>query len=555
MMRRAINLDKDNSSRRQPSTQSQPSRSTSEVSTWGVKGTRELGSYGGISGVADAQIDLGNIAAQKASITVNPVAQSAQVEIELGIKKGLEVSGSIEATRTPTGIEISNVSFGVNALGFGVNAEGKGNESSKLGIQVFGAKVEIASDKEGRTSVRIGFELPGIEAGITLQPDGKKKESEVSKPVEFPGAPPEINKSVSSLPPINFANNCLVWEYSIVTIFGYMTANGEFFAELNVTERPEPPDRFKIRVQNGGALYYPPYTLCSNPRGACDISDPYVDFIGIYSGHATYSPNGRGAYFFTNAHNKRYAKSRLTGKWHMISEEYREIRSNCPKPQIVTPTNLPNLPQQYKPMNCCDKIEEIYKYLGIAKLKKHKMKIAKAFLAPGGKGTEDCEDYYQITQALFRMLANGLIINPKSKPLGSEWQSTNATAWASSMYEMMAEAMSDGNSSQRFEIAAMMQLVQIMSAIAENTRKVEFVADGLGFEPDLIKEDLPVCFTIYEKHKGFGKFDPKKINTSNIKTDEEVEAVLGKMLNPSKVPIVKWQLKSDETTIKEGLNG
>jgi hypothetical protein len=204
-------------------------------------------------------------------------------------------------------------------------------------------------------------------------------------------------------------------------------------------------------------------------------------------------------------------------------------------------------------MDCCEKVEEIYKYLGIAKLKKNKFPVSNAFLVPGGSGNDNCFDYYAIVQALFRMLANGLIINPKSKPLGSEWQNVNATAWASAMYEMMAESMSDGNSTQRFEVAAIMQLTQMMATLAENGRKIEFVADAIGIEPLPVPEDIPVCFTIYEGHKGFGKKEPKKINVSKLKTDDDVENVLGKMLNPSLIPITAWKFKPGQISINEAL--
>ena len=227
-----------------------------------------------------------------------------------------------------------------------------------------------------------------------------------------------------------------------------------------------------------------------------------------------------------------------------------------PPPSPPPPINrlqLPNYPQHFKRMSCCDKVEEIYKYLGIAKLKRNKFPVSNAFLVPGGSGNDNCFDYYSIMQALFRMLANGLIINPKSKPLGSEWQNVNATAWASAMYEMMAESMSDGNSTQRFEVAAIMQLVQIMSTVAENGRKIECAIDAIGLEPLPVPENLPVCFTIYEGHKGFGKKEAKKINVSKLKTDNDVENVLGKMLNPSLIPITAWKFKPGQISIKEAL--
>lgn len=141
-------------------------------------------------------------------------------------------------------------------------------------------------------------------------------------------------------------------------------------------------------------------------------------------------------------------------------------------------------------MDCCDLVREMHKYLGIAKIKRNKFPIANTFLSPGGKGNTDCEDYYQISQALIRMLANGLIINPISRPLKSEWKSANATAWASDIYEMVAEAMSDGNSTQKYEIASIMQLTQLLSILAELSRKVDFLSEAIGITPDLEQELL-----------------------------------------------------------------
>jgi len=117
----------------------------------------------------------------------------------------------------------------------------------------------------------------------------------------------------------------------------------------------------------------------------------------------------------------------------------------------------------------------------------------------------------------------------------------------------MAESMSDGNSTQRFEVAAIMQMSQIMSTLAENGRKIEFVADTIGFEPLLVPEEVPICFTIYEGHKGFGKKEPQRINVSGLKTDNDVEDALGKMLKPSLIPITAWKFKPGQISINEAL--
>ena len=249
--------------------------------------------------------------------------------------------------------------------------------------------------------------------------------------------------------------------------------------------------------------------------------------------------------------------------WQGLEYEIRNAPPGCPKtdsaPPTPTPTpvrlpppvRLPNKPPEINPMDCCKEIKEIHKYLGIKKIKKNKFKIAKAFMVPGGTGNEECEDYYQLQQALIRMLANGLIINPISKPLGSEWKSVNATAWAGQVYEMTAEAMSNGNSSQKFEISMMMQITQLLSILSEQTRKIEFLSEVLGVEPNLDTEELAACFTIYEGHKGFEKKEPKKIDIDKAKSDDEVEVILGKMLQPSKIPITKWVFKPESKSIIE----
>ena len=223
-----------------------------------------------------------------------------------------------------------------------------------------------------------------------------------------------------------------------------------------------------------------------------------------------------------------------------------------PKPKI-NPPRLPNRPPKIKPMDCCKELKEIHKYLGIPKMKKDKFKVAKAFMVAGGTGNQECENYYEVTQSLFRMLANGLIINPITKPLGNDWQVVNATAWAAQMYEMTAESMSDGNSTQKFEIATIMQLAQLMSTLAETTRKIEYIIDAIGYEPLLDTEEVTIPFTIYEGHKGFAKVEPKKIDITKPKTDNEVEAVLATMLQPSKIPIVSWQFDPNNISISKAL--
>ena len=267
--------------------------------------------------------------------------------------------------------------------------------------------------------------------------------------------------------------------------------------------------------------------------------------------NSTYSGT---AYSVTQAHNHV-----LPG---MVDKYYRQHIIN----RIIIPAeprkspSTPNQPQEKEPMNCCDKVNEIYKYLGIEKLKRNKFPISNAFLAPSGTGNQDCVDHYEIQQALFRMLANGLILNPKSEPGGTPYQNSNATSWASAMFEMQAESMSDGNQSQKVEVSMMMAISQLTMLVAELTKKVEFIADSIGFDPELTVDYLPICFTIHESHEPAKGFDPKKkripkqIDTKeSTKTDDDTEKTISKMLNASVIPITAWKTKRNGLTLVDML--
>ncbi|MCC3447465.1 MAG: hypothetical protein JGK04_08435 [Microcoleus sp. PH2017_39_LGB_O_B] len=560
---RSINLDKDSS--RRPTEQidmgSKPTQLTPEVGSLGVSGTRELGSYGGISAVGDAAAGIAELGAPGVSININPAEQSAKAEVDLGIKQGFGVSFGGEIKRTPTGVSVENVSFGVNVLGFGVNAEGNGSESSKLGVSALGFKIEVANDKDGKTSIRLGYEIPGARGGVTFAPDGEK--AIIEKPIELDTSKPD---SISTVPMPTFKKGARYWEWTYVEgwyepTFRYnpQTGKRELVAYYRKRESPYPQSLITVGNCFGEDSFTPTLSgeaevfFRTASEGTDDPSKALQRFerSSVYN---VYCANSHTGWMYTQLVSKYYMRAETDQDWTLVSITIKQIREYDAVPtQQQVPQNLPNYPQRYKPMNCCDKVEEIYKYLGIAKMKK-KFKVAKQFLVPGGNGNEECEDYYALCEALFRMLANGLIINPVSKPLGSEWKNVNATAWASGVYEMVAESMSNGDTTQKYEISSIMQQVQMMSAIAELSRKVDFLSEAIGMTPDLDTEELPVCFTIHEAHKGFGKKQPKQIDISKPKTDNEVEKVLGTMLQPSKIPIVKWVFRPESISIAAALS-
>jgi hypothetical protein len=569
-----------------------PSEETAPINnSLNLTGQRELGSAGGIKAIGRLTVGVDQLIGQQGvDIEIDATNRTAGFGVDIGSTKGklgVNIGGKVGYDETGK-LSIKGAEVGISIAGTGASASIDENEGIRGSVSVAGAKVEIGVAPDGKKNVSLCYGVPGGELCVTFEPDPG---------IELPAPPPPppiLRPGVGSPPgevlPL-LEDNC----YYYVVALGHGAAiqqtwdkplrrigdhpdypGGKWSSDGNVIKREGLKD-----YVSPGFIEWHDYPTRPDRAGYKINDTNFIDLVGFGSnspaeitGVASAISYSAGVVTYIFGSGGRFTKQWINnlvgngGAW-----EFSLIKIGCSgdppgtPPVALTPVNLtpaappvpmnkiqlPNYPQHFKPMDCCDKVDEIYRYLGIAKLKRNKFPVSNAFLVPGKSGNDDCLDYYTIFQALFRMLANGLIINPKSKPLGSEWQDVNATAWASSMYEMMAESMSDGNSTQRFEVAAIMQMAQMMSTLAENGRKIEFVADAIGLEPLPVPEEVPICFTIYEEHKGFGKKEPKKIKSSGLKTDNDVEDALGKMLKPSLIPITAWKFKPGQISISEAL--
>ena len=570
-----------------------PSESTNPLRGLNITAEREIGAVGGVKATGKLTVGVDQLIGQQGvNIELDATNRTAGFGAGIGSTKGklgVNIGGKIGYDEEGN-LSIRGAEAGVNIAGFGGSASIDENEGIRGSISVAGAKVELGISKEGKKTVSLCYGVPGGELCVILEPDEGLEIPPTPTPTPTPTpsptpsptptpAPPSSGGAVESpgaFPPGSLPNSGGTGHCTVIVVrkykeWGLYLGRTVSFKHSESNGIAIKDDRGNLRIS--GSFYYIRYW--SEDKGEEPLPPPSDFFnhlppwqrgtlVDSFSYGGFYGASGAEGQVYKdiNTFNQAY----ITDSRRIIALSYEVVYSDCalsrtpppplPPPPTSSPTNkiqLPNYPQHFKPMNCCDKVDEIYKYLGIAKLKKNKFPVSNAFLVPGGSGNDNCLDYYAIMQALFRMLANGLIINPKSKPLGTEWQNVNATAWASGMYEMMAESMSDGNSTQRFEVAAIMQLTQMMATLAENGRKIEFVADAIGLEPLPVAEEVPVCFTIYEGHKGFGKKEPKKINISGLKTDNDVENVLGKMLNPSLIPITAWKFKPGQISIIEAL--
>jgi hypothetical protein len=579
-----------------PSLGSKPSTGSAGRDGLSVGVSQSVGTVGGVGLSVEASVKV-PISAQGVSVkkdnelgTTTVTGNIGSASSKLGINLGIETSSDENGNVTVTG-----GSAAVSVLGFGIEGStGKGGSSLGLGMGI--VKVAIGIDSEGQRSLKLCVGSGFAEVCISASPDGKKTIASstpagngVNDPVVLPSGSDRFCRIALSCEGYSCSTFPANSYYEFREVKNEVLGKSNSFSTLYPSWSYRQTQRYQaIDKQSGNVV-----------PGSTTESSAIVDINGQYSTNRTI--NGRsistnGALisgresdiydYIQSQMNRTYIRDwwlpnaptpqqagytiHLLGWW---SHTYKAVSRYSPAdglcyvggnteppnqaPSVsiqIRPIGLPNYPQTYKKMDCCELTKDIHRYLGIARLKKRKFKVANAMMVPSGTGNSQAEDYYEITEMLIKMLANGLIVNPKTKPLGSDFQHANATAWASQMYEMQSESMSDGNSSQKYEVSAIMQMTQIMSAVAELSRKVDFLQEAIGILPVPKSEELPVCFTIYEGHKGFGKKEPKKIDITKAKTDNQVEKVLATMLQPSLIPIVRWEFSPGSISIAEAIN-
>ncbi|MCC3589082.1 hypothetical protein, partial [Microcoleus sp. PH2017_28_MFU_U_A] len=333
-------------------------------------------------------------------------------------------------------------------------------------------KIEVANDKDGKTSIRLGYEIPGAKGGVTFAPDGEKTIEDLPPPAvqSPPPAPisittplaPIINSYVPEGDPICLAlvgNSRSSWSYyngvpwhcttgwNVGDHFGY-NRQGNGFLSIDV----HPADENKITSLTQMKSPYPFGVRVNKTGGGNGVETSRVHFDmtdtgwglaagesvsgeiivatvedGLISGfsqnvapgvvrfgisiRAIVSSSQTSTRPATRAGNRLFIPSvypespfALLGKASLINDYLNSLNSNASAnvktvrqsgekectlvsgnavtlqymvnrlifdtTPVQIPQNLPNYPQRYKPMNCCDKVEEIYKYLGIAKMKK-----------------------------------------------------------------------------------------------------------------------------------------------------------------------------------------
>lgn len=567
------------------------SKSSQNTGGPGISGSADIGNVNGIDISARARFGIdGLIPKQGIDIEQDVTNNTTKIGLGLGSTKG-KLGGNIgiKLGHDKDGnIVVKEAEVGINIGGFGgeVSVDDEGN--TKTSVSVGGAKLEVGLDDDGDVTISTCYSISGGEICIDFkkprQPEFNTPTTNLrtnwGKPTLPIGDPNKFCTIVIAIQTrdigYNASDGTLSFHIEYKNSGSFDATSGSVNAEQNmIANYPSPILQPNPKIYNNsafiqGAFGYQQFwgidgnnRIVNTSTNPSDYTYQPANILLRLSGREdkiyNFLNNSGEAYYLDETNNSFFNRTR--------NKTYKIIYSSCsvpnsdnPPPPPAPPSSSsspppPNRPNRIKRMpDCCDKVEEIYKYLGIEKLKKRKFKMAKAFLVPKGTGDETCEDFYEIYENLVRMLANGLIINPIAKPLGSDWQTPNATAWGAQMYAMMAESMSNGDSTQRFEMHAASQLVQMMKVIAELSSKVDFITEVLGITPKPVSSELPVLFTIHENHKGFGKKEPKEIDISKAKTDADVEKVLGKMFQPSRIPYIRYTFDPNHISIAKAIS-
>lgn len=207
-------------------------------------------------------------------------------------------------------------------------------------------------------------------------------------------------------------------------------------------------------------------------------------------------------------------------------------------PQLLPTGNKPPM------KDCCeeilDELEDIKEALGVTRLLKDKFPISNKFMAPGVsvESKTEAKNYYEIAQCLVRMMAHGMIFEPKvkikdadaAKAGDQEFKAEylNATGWASSMAEAILEVRDDGNVATNMDLRNGFTVTQMMVAIADVVEKVDTILDCVGVKTQHKVEVVTTAFNCFiQIGNGFGSDNQRQLD---LNEDTATEALLPEFL-------------------------
>ncbi|MBE9122869.1 hypothetical protein IQ269_19220 [Tychonema sp. LEGE 07199] len=227
----------------------------------------------------------------------------------------------------------------------------------------------------------------------------------------------------------------------------------------------------------------------------------------------------------------------------------------------------PFLPTGNKPpmKDCCEEIldmlEDIKEAFAVDRLLKDKFPVSNTFMAPGcdPASVTQAKNYYEISQCLMRMMAHGMIFEPRvnikdadaAKAGDQEFKAKylNATGWASAVAEALLEVKDDGNVSTNMDIRNGFAATQTMVGLADAIYRLNAILDGMGVEliPKIETVDTPYNVQV-QIGKGFGEGNERQID---LNTDEATESLLPTFLQVKRNKIKTVDIHPRSRSLKE----
>jgi hypothetical protein len=249
-------------------------------------------------------------------------------------------------------------------------------------------------------------------------------------------------------------------------------------------------------------------------------------------------------------------------KLNLIVNEIIPAGGQPPRPQFFLPTG--NKP----PMrDCCEEIldylADFEEALDIQRLLKDKFPVSNTFMAPecDPASVTEAKTYYEIMQCAFRMMAHGMIFEPRvkikdadaAKAGDQEFKARylNATGWASAVSEALMEVKDDGNVATNMDIRSGFAVTQLMVGLADAVYKLDAVLDCFGIKLAHETQTVETPYNLMIRlGKGFGENNERQID---LNQDEATEALLPQLLQTKKNKIKTVIIHPRSRTVHEML--
>lgn len=450
-------------------------------------------------------------------ISLNQEQQEVEITRSIGkngdgkITINREGGGAIEINLGVGKVGLTTDYGGAISLGIAGQEVTWGREGGTIHIGIGGLEVDV----EARDC--IVTEIKSIFGQIVAQrsyPDPGCKLPDPPTPTPPTPLPPDPSKGikipateqlmwvpcVARRTDYNGAGNIIGWSETRVVVSNKETkeVSGIYLpfdmmtSEFNSFEGERLQSRFT--VTKGTYMYQ--YTLSTaglDPRSGYSVIEEaevgaYRNWLyGVFVG-----------FIDTGANIKRFLSAQDTN--NEASSGSRYIITYKPIDYIIVgeQAKLPSLPTGNKPpmIDCCeeilDELADIKEAIGVERMLKDKFPVSNTFMAPecDPASVTEAKTFYEVIQCAFRMMAHGLIFEPKvmiedadAAKAGDQelkFKYLNATGWASAVAEALLEVKDDGNVATNMDIRTGFATTQTMVGVAEAIYKLDAILDCLG---------------------------------------------------------------------------